>query len=195
VTTTLRRSVLAVAATTCAVLTVGSLATGAWGSPQTSAASQTVVRGKTTVDLNGKTVKALHSAGFSVSATGPADLKGATLSLPVSGGTYNQGVGTIVHTGGIKISKGAKSVTIKDLIIHLKSGAASADVSSHGRISAVDVGSPQNGSGGPHWVSYGGFSVALSKATIKVLDHAFSTMAFANHDKLGVGSTTLHFEK
>jgi hypothetical protein len=195
VTTTLRRSAIAVAATTCAVLSAGSLAVAAGATPHVSAASQTVVSGKTSIDLNAKTVKALLSDGFAVTATGAANLKGATLSFPVSGGTYNQGAGTVVHVGGVKVSKGSKSVTIKDLIIHLKSGAASADVSSHGRISAIDVGAPQSGSGGPHFVTYGGFSVTFSKATVNVLDHVFSTMAFAKHPKLGIGSTTLHFKK
>lgn len=191
----IRRSVIALAATTCAVMTAGGAAAVAVGTPHVATVKQTIASGKTTVDINAKTAKVLRADGFAVTTTGKASLKGATLSLPVTGGTYNQGVGTVKHAGGIKITRGSTTVTISSLVVHPSAGTATADVAGHGRIQAVLVGAPQSGNGGPHFVQYGGFTVKLSKPAIKILDAKFSTMAFANHPTLGIGSTTLHFTK
>jgi hypothetical protein len=195
VTATLRRSALAITAASCAFVTAGGAAAVAAAAPQVASASQTVVSGKTAVELNAKTLKALAADGYTLKATGKGGVKGTTLTLPVTGGTYNQGVGTVVQVGGFSITKGSKSVTVKDLIIHLKGGSATAIVTGHGRITAVTVGAPQSGSGGAHWVSYGGFTVSFSSAATKVLDGTFSTKAFAKHSTLGVGSTRLNFKR
>jgi hypothetical protein len=186
---------LAVAATGCALLTAGGGAAVAVAGPHPATTAQTVVSGKTSIDLNAKTVKVLHAGGYGLKTTGKATLKNAKLSFPVTGGTYNQGVATVDHIGGITITKGAKSVTIKDLIIHTKTNSGSADVSGHGRVTALAIGDPSSGSGGAHWVTYSGFSVTLSKSAITMLDKKFATKDFAKHPTLGIGSSTLHFTK
>jgi hypothetical protein len=194
VTTVLRRSAVAAVAA-CAVLTAGGTAAFAGAGTHASApaaANRTISGGKTTVQLNSKTINALAHDKFSLAPTGKAKVtKAFALVFPVTGGNYGTHPGRIVHTGGIKISKGSKSVTIKNLIVKTNSATATAVVTGKGRIGVVTLGSPQEG--GPS--SFGGYSVSISKSGIKLLDKVFKTKAFKKHPTLGVGSTTLKFKK
>jgi hypothetical protein len=173
------------------VLSAGGTAAFAVTGSHPSAANRTISGGKTTIDLNAKTVKALTKDGFSLAPTGKAKAKGGALILPVTGGNYGTHPGVVKHTGGVEISKGSTSVTIKNLIVRTRSTTATAVVTGKGRVNAIHLGSPQ--SGGPH--SFGGYTVSLSKSGIKALDKKFSTKAFEKHPLLGVGSTTLTFKK
>jgi hypothetical protein len=195
VTTVIRRSAVAAVAA-CAVLTAGGTAAFAGSGTHAaapSAAHQTVVGGKTSIQLNSKTVNALVHDKFSLAPTGNAKVTSTfALVFHITGGTYtNPSAGTIKHSGGIKISKGSKSVTIKNLVLKLKAGEGTAAVSGKGRIAALKVGPAQNGSQN----SFGGYTVKLSKAAIKFLDKKFSTKAFKKHPTLGTGTTTLKFKK
>lgn len=190
VTTVLRRSAVGAVAA-CAVLSAGG--TAAFAGAGSSAAHQTIVGGKTSIQLNSKTVNALTHDKFSLAPTGNAKVTSAfALVFHITGGTYsNPSAGTIKHSGGIKISKGSKSVTIKNLVLKLKTGSGTAVVSGKGRISALTVGAAQNGSQN----SFGGYTVKLSKTAIKFLDKKFSTKAFKKHPTLGTGTTTMKFKK
>jgi hypothetical protein len=195
VTSTLRLSAVAVA-TTAAVLSAGGASLAA-ASPHTAqaAASHQIKSGKTSVSLDSKTANALLKDGFVVTPTGKAKFKNFVFSFPVTGGHYNAGRGKIRHAGGLKITKGTKHIGIKNLIVDPHSGRGTAVVTGHGRITAIKVGAPTGGSGGPHSVTFSGYSVTLSKPAIKVLDKKFHTKAFKKHPTLGIGSTTLHFKK
>jgi hypothetical protein len=192
VTSVLRRSTVAVAAT-AVVLSAGGASLAVAG-PHAPAAAHQIKGGKTSVSLNGPTVAALAKDHFGLSGTGKGkvDFTTFTVTFPVTGGTFaNAGKGTIKHTGGIKISKGKKSITIKNLILALHAGTGTAVVSGHGRMSALTLGDPQ--AGGKN--SFSGYSVTLSKAIVKVLDKKFHTKAFKKNPTLGTGSTKLKFKK
>jgi hypothetical protein len=187
-----RRTALSVAA--ISMLSVG-MASVAVAAPQAPKLGTTVESGKTVVSLDKKDFSALSSHGYGVTATGKATLKKKVLTLPVSGGQYAAGKGTIKQVGGFKISKGSVSVTVKDLVVSPAKGTGTAEVTNHGRISAVTVGDPQSGGPATNGLTYSGYTVTLSSAVIKVLDKDFSTTFFAAHTNVGVGSTTLHFKK
>jgi hypothetical protein len=194
VTSVLRRSTVAVAAT-AVVLSAGG-ASLAVASPHAPAASHAIKSGKTSVALNSATLNALIKDKFSLKPTGKAKVtKTFSLVFPVTGGHYNAGKGKIFHTGGIEITKGKKHITIKDLVVNPHSGVGTALVSGHGRISAVQLGQPNSGSGSAHSVTFSGYSVSLSKTAIKVLDKKFNTKAFKKNPTLGTGSTKLNFKK
>jgi hypothetical protein len=190
VTSKLRLSTVAVA-TTAAVLSAGGASLAAT-SPH-AAASHQIKSGKTSIALNGATLTALLADKFGVAPTGKAKVsKTFVLSFPVTGGTFTSASkGTIKHTGGIKVSRNAKHITIKNLVIKLHSGSGTAVVSGHGRMPAITVTAPQGGSS--HSVT--GYTVALSKPLIKVLDKKFHTKAFKKNPTLGTGSTKVKFKK
>jgi hypothetical protein len=193
VTSVLRRSTVAVAAT-AVVLSAGG-ASLAVASPHAAAARQ-IKSGHTSVALNSDTLNALIKDKFSLKPTGKAKVtKTFSLVFPVTGGHYNAGKGKITHTGGIEITKGKKHITIKNLVVNPHSGAGTAVVSGHGRISAVQLGQPNSGSGSANSVTFSGYSVSLSKTAIKVLDKKFSTKAFKKNPTLGTGTTKLNFKK
>jgi hypothetical protein len=190
VTPLLRRSTVAVAATAVALSAGG--ASIALASPHPSAAARTVTGGKTSVQLNGDTINALIKDNFAVAPTGRAKVSSTfVLTFPVTGGKYGPHRSSIRHAGGIKISRKAKHITVKNLTISSQTLKGTAVVTGHGRMSAVKLGPPQ--SGGPN--SFGGYSVSLSKPLIKVLDKKFNTKAFKKNPTLGTGQTTLKFKK
>jgi hypothetical protein len=194
VTFTLRLSTVAVA-TTAAVLSAGGASLAAT-SPHAHAASHQIKSGKTSISLNSDTLNALIKDKFSLQPTGKAKVtKSFALVFPVTGGHYNAGKGKIRHTGGIEITKGKRHITIKNLVVNPHSGVGTAVVSHHGRISAIQLGAPNAGSGGPHSVTFSGYSVSLSKTAIKVLDKKFHTKAFKKNPTLGTGSTKLKFKR
>jgi hypothetical protein len=194
VTSVRRRSTVAVAATAVA-LSVGG-ASFAAASPTHAAASHQITGGKTSVSLDGATLQALIKDKFALKPTGKAKVtKSFALTFPVTGGHYNAGKGKINHTGGIEIIKGTKHITISNLVVNPKTGAGTAVVTGHGRISAVTLGQPSAGGGSAHSITFSGYSVSLSKTAIKVLDKKFHTKAFKKNPTLGTGSTTLKFKK
>jgi hypothetical protein len=193
--TSLSRRTTVLSAAAIALVTAGVGASAAVAAPVGGVPSGPITGGKTTITLAAKTASALRSHGFKTAATGRATLKGVNLTLPVTGGHYKSGVGLVEHVGGLKISKGTHSVTIKNLDIRPADGTGTAIVTGHGRMSAVAVGSPNAGGGSAHSITYSAWSIALSKPLVKVLDHELSTTYFASHDNLGSGSTTLDFAK
>jgi hypothetical protein len=189
VTSKLRLSTVAVA-TTAAVLSAGGASLAATSPHAQAVASHQIKSGKTSISLNSKTVNALLADGFLTTPTGKATFKNFVFRFPVTGGTFtNAGKGTIRHTGGIKVTRKAKHITIRSLVIKLHSGTGTALVSGHGRMSAVTLTAPQ--AGGPHSVS--GYTVKLSRPLFRVLDKKFHTKAFKKHRTLGIGSTKLKF--
>jgi hypothetical protein len=192
VTSVLRRSTVAVAAT-AVVLSAGG-ASLAVASPHAPAATHHIKSGKTTLALNGDSVTALLKHHFALAPTGKAKVDPSTFSLtfPVTGGTFASATkGTIKHTGGIKISHGTTSIVIKNLVLSLHKGTGTAVVSGHGRMSALTIGDAQGGSKN----SVSGYTVSLSKPIIKVLDKKFHSKAFKKNPTLGTGSTKLKFKK
>lgn len=94
--------------------------------PLASAASNPVGTDSTaTVTLNKGFINGLKKKGVKTSAVAPAKLKGAKLTLKVTGGSIDPatGKGSVNLGGGLKFKAGKKSTTVKRLVLNnTKSG-------------------------------------------------------------------------
>ncbi len=90
--------------------------------PFASAAPDPVASGSTKLTLQKSFVKYLGTFGIKVAGTGKAKVKGATVTLPVSGGSVDPttGVGTLTHKGGLKLTAGKMKVKINALEVNTK---------------------------------------------------------------------------
>lgn len=86
----------------------------------TAGAQAKVVKlsGKTTITPTAQTKKFLSDNGVSVAATGQASLSNGIFSLPVVAGIgrTQDFTGVLVHAGGLKFSKGGRSVVVQRLV-------------------------------------------------------------------------------
>jgi hypothetical protein len=98
--------------------------------PLASAASDPVGSGSATVTLNNGFVKGLKKKGVKTSAVSPGKLKGAKLTLKVTGGTIDPttGKGSVSIGGGLKFKAGKKSATVKKLVLDTRKNALNANV-------------------------------------------------------------------
>lgn len=97
------------AATVLAVLACAPAASGA----------QLLAGGETRVQLNRGLVGDLRAEGVAIRAVSLAKLKGRRLTLPVSGGTQDEGDGTatLVHGGELWLTSGRKTVVVRRFIL------------------------------------------------------------------------------
>jgi hypothetical protein len=86
--------------------------------PAVSSAA-TAAGGHTDLTLASKAAKALTSAGVKVTPVGTKASADGAIPFPVTSATAT----TIRHTGGLKLSKGKRSLTLTDFAIVLKDGA------------------------------------------------------------------------
>ncbi|HTT93676.1 MAG TPA: hypothetical protein VMF55_03330 [Solirubrobacterales bacterium] len=98
--------------------------------PLASAASDPIKSGTTTLTVNNGFKKKAKKAGIKITAVKPGKLKGAKATLTVTGGEIEPttGVGTVTHSGGLKIAWGKKSVALKSLTISTKEKSVSAKI-------------------------------------------------------------------
>lgn len=85
--------------------------------PLASAAPDPVGSGTTTITLNAGFAKALKKGGVKLLKIAPAKVKGKTVTLPIAPGPSTlmdplTGQGNLVHSGGIKLKAGKKSVSL-----------------------------------------------------------------------------------
>jgi hypothetical protein len=159
-----------------------------------AAAGKSITGKKTTIVLSSPSHHALKAHHFTLEANGPARYKAGTLTLPVTGGTYDGPLDSVVKQGGgFTISKGSKSVSINKLVDHTNSLSATARVSGHGRIAAVTIGIPGSSNATDTTATFADYQVTLSKQLVKVLDTTFGTRQFARHATIGTGTTKLTF--
>jgi hypothetical protein len=98
--------------------------------PLASAASDPIKSGTTTLTINGGFSKSAKKAGIKITAVKPSKIKGNKATFAVTGGEIEPttGAGTVTHSGGLKITWGKKSVTLKSLTIDTKGKSISAKV-------------------------------------------------------------------
>ena len=98
--------------------------------PLASAASDPISSGTTTLTINSGFSKKAKKAGITIAAVKPSKLKGYKATFAVTGGEIEPttGAGTVTHSGGLKITWGKKSVTLKSLTIDTKGKSISAKV-------------------------------------------------------------------
>jgi hypothetical protein len=98
--------------------------------PLASAASDPIKSGTTTLTINGGLNKKAKKAGIKITAVKPSKIKGTKATFAVTGGEIEPttGAGSITHSGGLKITWGKKSVTLKSLTVDTKTKSLSAKV-------------------------------------------------------------------
>ena len=98
--------------------------------PLASAASDPIASGTTTLTINKGLLKKAKKAGIKITAVKPTKVKGSKATVAVSGGEIEitTGAGTINHSGGLKVTWGKRSVTLKSLTIDTKAKSLSAKV-------------------------------------------------------------------
>jgi hypothetical protein len=98
--------------------------------PLASAASSPISSGTTTLTINNGFSKSAKNAGIKITALKPSKIKGTKATFAVTGGSIEPttGAGTVTHSGGLKITWGKKSVTLKSLTIDTKGKTISAKV-------------------------------------------------------------------
>jgi hypothetical protein len=98
--------------------------------PLASAASDPISSGSTTLTINNGFSKKAKNGGIKITAVKPSKMKGAKATFAVTGGAIEPttGAGTVTHSGGLKVTWGKKSVTVKNLRIDTKGKSISARV-------------------------------------------------------------------
>jgi hypothetical protein len=98
--------------------------------PLASAASDPIASGTTTLTINKGVSKQAKKAGIKITAVKPGKIKGTKATFAVTGGEIEPttGAGTVTHSGGLKITWGKKSVTLKSLTVDTKGKSISAKV-------------------------------------------------------------------
>jgi hypothetical protein len=159
-----------------------------------NAASATLIKsGKTVVTLDAVTMTAVSGGGLKIQAFSPATQVGRTLTLPTSGGTATPPSYVENETGGFAVSHAGTTVRFTELTFDTAHHVAHARVTGQGRIAALILGDPQNGSGGPGFVQFGAYPVNLTAAAVRALDTALHTQVFGKLSRLGIGSSTVRF--
>ncbi len=105
-----------------AMLAIASVASAATPNP--------IASGTTTLTINAKLLKSAKQAGIKITAVKPAKIKGSKATFAVTGGEIEAttGAGTITHSGGLKITWGKKSVTLKSFTVSTSGKSLSAKV-------------------------------------------------------------------
>jgi hypothetical protein len=114
--------VAVVATALIAMLAIASVASAATPNPISS--------GTTTLTINAKLLKSAKQAGIKITAVKPAKIKGSKATFAVTGGTIEAttGAGSITHSGGLKITWGKKSVTLKSFTVSTSGKSLSAKI-------------------------------------------------------------------
>jgi hypothetical protein len=111
-----------VAAALIAMLAIVPVASAATPNP--------IASGTTSLTINAKVLKSAKKAGIKITAVKPAKIKGSKATFTVTGGEIEAatGAGSITHSGGLKITWGKKSVTLKSLTISTSGKSLSAKI-------------------------------------------------------------------
>jgi hypothetical protein len=98
--------------------------------PFASAASDPIKSGSTTLTINSGFNKQAKKAGIKITAVKPSKIKGLKATFAVTGGEIEPttGAGTVTHSGGLKITWGKKSATLKSLTVDTKKKSISAKI-------------------------------------------------------------------
>jgi hypothetical protein len=182
---TLTATGLAVAATTASFA----------GIATANAASKTVAGGNSTITFTAKFAKAAAAHGLTLKPTGRASLKGTTLKLPIASGKFNSPTDfSVNYAGGVTLKDNGAKVTITKLEVNSATETVTAVIDGSSRVKLFKVGSPNSGNGGVNFVSFGGYSVTLTKGAAKTIDSDLSTGVLAKNKAIGTGTTKVTFK-
>lgn len=144
--------------------------------------------GTTSLKLDGKTARALRSAGITVAPSKPAKTSGGAISFPVSGGDIDpaNAKGTIEHKGGLTLKMGRTKVALTSLT--LNTGKKTVTAKSGKR--TITVGTLAGGkvSRDGFATSVAGVKVKLGRAAAGTLNRAFGGRVFKAGLALGTAA-------
>lgn len=144
-------------------LAVATAVAATFGVAATAQAATTVElsSGTTALKLDGKTTKALKSAGITVTPSKPASVKSGSVVFPVSGGSIDPATakGTIDHKGGLTLKMGKTKVALTAISLNTSKGTVTAK---NGKKSLA-LGTIAGGK-----VSRRGFSTSVSGVKVKL---------------------------
>jgi hypothetical protein len=100
--------------------------------PFASAAPNPISSGSTTLTINQGALKSLKALGVKITPVKPSKIKGSKATFAVTGGEIEAttGKGTVTHSGGLKITWGKKSVTLKSFTVNTRGKSLSAKIGS-----------------------------------------------------------------
>jgi hypothetical protein len=89
------------------------------GATAAQAAKVRVTGGTTTITPSAATTQFLTTNGIGVSALAPATISNGVVTLPVAGGRINPANlhGFVTHRGGLKFTKGSRSLALRHFVI------------------------------------------------------------------------------
>jgi hypothetical protein len=167
----------AVAATTLAV-----------AGPANAADTVELDGGTTALKLNGKTVRALRSAGITVAVNKPAKVSGLTARFPVVGGDIDpaNAKGTIEHSGGLTLRMGRTGVTLRAITLNTGKKTFTAKVGKRTLTIGSLAGGKVTRDGFATEVS--GVKLKLGKAVAGALNRTFGGRVFKSGLTLGTAA-------
>jgi len=148
-------------------------------------------RGATTLTLDKGAVDALTSLGIAAAPLKPAKAGAAGLAFPVSRGRVDAKTlaGTISHTGGLSLTKGATRVELRNFIIDTRKSVLTARAGD-ARLAILDLDlSAVKVAAQGRKLTVSGVSATLTKGAADALNGAFGTDAFA--EGLAIGTAVV----
>lgn len=146
--------------------------------------------GATALTIGPAALQALTSQGITPAVVSPATLSGTTASFPITGGRadLDLGGGSVRHSGGISLAKGATVVTLTDFDVRL--GAAPqlfATLNGAGdKVAILDLDlSAAMPSVSGRAITVSGVVAKLTQGAADALNQAFATSAFSGGLVLG----------
>jgi hypothetical protein len=188
-------ALVALAVTACGSsktsVTAGTTATTVSGTATTALSA--VVGRNTMVALNPETTKLLEEHEITVSAVAPATYS-KTMAWPVSSGQIAVATvrGTINHTGGFKLSRGEKSVTLTTFIIDTSTKKVTALVGGQRiPVFAINTGSEQRETESGGAIVVHGLSLTVTEEAATTLNNSLGVSAFKEGQVFGIAAMTL----
>jgi hypothetical protein len=173
--------------------TTGTAATTTAATTPATTSSGVLVGKQTSVALNPATSQLLKENQIVVTAVAPATYS-TTLLFPVSGGNVAAAtaVGTIDHTGGVKLSHAGKSVQVTSFIVDTSTDQVTALVAGQRLpIFAVNTTSAKHQTGTGGTIVDSGLKFTLTEQAATALNSALGASAFKAGQLFGTATLTL----
>jgi hypothetical protein len=147
--------------------------------------------GTTSLALDPGTASALTSLGVTAAPLAPATAGAAGLAFPITGGALNAKTlaGSATHSGGIRLSKGATAVDLRNFTIRVKKSPDLTAEVGNARVSilSLDLSKAKVATKG-RTVTVSGVVASLTAGAATALNQAFGTTAFAAGLKVGTAT-------
>jgi hypothetical protein len=174
-----------------AAVVVGAAAIAAAAPAAANAATVTLNGGSTTLKLTAGTARALDSLGVTAAPAASARAVGGGIRFPVTGGRTDPatGLGTIRHSGGLRLSEAGARVTLSSpTIVAGKSSSMSVRVAGKRARLLIPVLSKAKVTRSGLQTTVSGVRIHLSPAGAKALNATFGVSAFRSRQLIGTAT-------